>query len=129
MRISDWSSDVCSSDLEPFKHAASRKGDHVPRRKREHLFVALESCARTEPAIECEGQLLDAATLGPAGGQAVGALAITAVNQNHIRDIGVYPVERRPNVVGKDLGALVEFGSESCMERVWQSGEISGVAA
>src|SRR3546814_10293167 len=39
MRISDWSSDVCSSDLEPRARRAGRRGDHrvdlyPPRRRR-----------------------------------------------------------------------------------------------
>src|SRR3546814_15671791 len=35
MRISDWSSDVCSSDLTPLRHSEQARKSRCPSRKRE----------------------------------------------------------------------------------------------
>src|SRR3546814_1024188 len=59
MRISDWSSDVCSSDLLPTGHrvpgiASSRS----PRGSDANRCSALRRCAREKPTI-CELDLVD----------------------------------------------------------------------
>src|SRR3546814_2724335 len=73
MRISDWSSDVCSSDL----------GRGV---------------AMAVP-VGLEGDLHDLAVVGPAGGDALGAARAATVQQHHVGMLGVDLVERGPDAL------------------------------
>src|SRR3546814_9883383 len=97
MRISDWSSDVCSSDLQ-FADAAAGGGHELERQR-----LAL-------------GVVPDAALqLGPAGGvEQRGGLGGVVGVRLHI--LVVNPVERR----GAGMGDGLEIGRASCRERVCQ---------
>jgi hypothetical protein len=68
-------------DHQSFGDAIARKGDDVTRIEREHLLVALEPGAGTKPTIKRVGQLLDFAAFSPARGEAIGTLAVAAMNQ------------------------------------------------
>src|SRR3546814_2592024 len=69
MRISDWSSDVCSSDLESFDDISSTVNQRVPGKVRigdqrkgedeQHLrpnYAGRDELAMTEPPCPCEGR-------------------------------------------------------------------------
>src|SRR3546814_13618988 len=72
MRISDWSSDVCSSDLHPryeYLQGARVAGELIPRvielaraarRVNVPLMIDAEECDRLEPHLDVYGALIDA---------------------------------------------------------------------
>src|SRR3546814_8785931 len=67
MRISDWSSDVCSSDLASNVVAFSRPGPAISR--------AMPECSST---VETEGTTMDSKTLARLGAVVFVAIAPTA---------------------------------------------------
>src|SRR3546814_10008873 len=95
MRISDWSSDVCSSDLEPLGDAIALEGDDVAGLQRQHLLVTAEAGAIAEFAIQSEADLLDAVLLGPRGRDPLDALHVAAMDQVHIADPLAHRVDRK----------------------------------
>src|SRR3546814_8203251 len=68
MRISDWSSDVCSSDLDPNLNAASINGVRIPSPESDVRSVALDTIpSELVESIEIKKTLtpdMDADTIG-----------------------------------------------------------------
>src|SRR3546814_3843429 len=109
MRISDWSSDVCSSDLNRNAHLARLVGEigaDARARKMQHagwqLFqqqvVTLERGGLGVPVpVGLESNRGDLAVARPAVGDVLGAARGAAVEQNHVGVAGVHLVERCPD--------------------------------
>src|SRR3546814_13530240 len=99
MRISDWSSDVCSSDLAVQVPAAIERGAIVARRLRTDAFeqrrVALHISGRRRPAMAPLGVEVAEETPAP-----------------HL----VHPTETR-RAVAEDSGAVPVFGRQLMEER------------
>src|SRR3546814_14969804 len=113
MRISDWSSDVCSSDLQPLDHLtrkaahigeieAGRKCELLVPAERKHLFLLpLDIGGVARVADQALGHVWrDTAKLRRKRGERL---------PRHLRK--AEPFEQR---------ARDQNGSASCRERVWQ---------
>src|SRR3546814_4178400 len=98
MRISDWSSDVCSSDLEPALRRTGMTGEAV--RLRHHLGVL--PGPRAEIMLTQEGRILGD-TAWRAGGCHPAHVIAQAAATRCIADRGVAGMPCQP---GTDLGCL-----------------------
>src|SRR3546814_20590722 len=123
MRISDWSSDVCSSDLYLFKPQLDRW--------EERAWRGLPA----EVSVSPDAQLASALAANPGASfrffrlpEAPGDAAVVNIARidGSIRDVAVGPD-------GKVLGArnpeerITEIGKAACRERGWQFEVILGV--
>ena len=88
-------------DHQAFEHTIAGEGDHVARIERKHPLIALEACTGAKTHIQREGHLRHLAPLGPGRSQAINALGVTAVDQNHVGNTGVNLVERSPDIIGE----------------------------
>ena len=78
--------------------ARTGEGDDADWQHIEHPVVALEGCRLGVPGpIGLEGDLRHLAIVGPAGGDALGALGRAAMQQHHVRVLGVDAVELVPD--------------------------------
>ena len=73
----------------------------------EELLIAAEPCTLTELGIEPEDNLRDLPAFGPASGESVDALGVAAVDEDHVPDPVVNPVEGAEQIVSKFLGVCV----------------------
>src|SRR3546814_1752109 len=120
MRISDWSSDVCSSDLIPDRDAerprlvdeivldaGARENDQTGRHRIDQPLIALER-RRFLVAIpvRAESDLRHPALVGPAGRSALGAGGRSHMQQHPVGMTGMTLVARRP-----DMAAVVAGGA------------------
>src|SRR3546814_10151039 len=111
MRISDWSSDVCSSDLAPHR---------VQGRAAPHSGLALPLGGLALPlggrALPLGGQARRPRALGWEGDGGGGALAEPVLDRQGA-------AEQAHEIVAEmqaEAGALVQIGRASCRERVCQ---------
>src|SRR5712671_2426678 len=78
--------------------AGARKHDDPDRKDGKDLVIAPERCGLGVPGpIGLEGDLRDLASVGPGGGDALGALRAAAMEQNHAGVLGVNLVEPVPD--------------------------------
>src|SRR3546814_17759065 len=108
MRISDWSSDVCSSDLIVFDHDEGYRAD-----------ASIESLAALRPL---EGGVV---TVGNASQQNDGAAACLLVAEDRLAALGLQPSGWFVGWAAEGcdpsrLGIGPEIGRASCRERVCQ---------
>src|SRR3546814_1287032 len=95
MRISDWSSDVCSSDLEDSAHEIARRARGTPR-------IAGRLLRRVRDFANVAGAtVVDAKT------------ADAALNRLEVDNLGLDAMDRR-------YLHMIEIGRASCRERVCQ---------
>src|SRR3546814_19429247 len=105
MRISDWSSDVCSSDLFSFPVPHLPEASMIPRYSRPDMVAIWEPESKFRIWFEIEAHATDAlAELGVVPRQAAKA----------IWEKGAFEVDRI------DAIAAEEIGRASCRERVCQ---------
>src|SRR3546814_1986678 len=83
MRISDWSSDVCSSDLRPILHQRRRRAEARAQRRRERARAA----RRFLPAA-VEERLQRHAVANPERADALGAVDLVARDRDQITGVG-----------------------------------------
>src|SRR3546814_2305675 len=109
MRISDWSSDVCSSDLRP--SGRRRSATASPRRTWSSAFRATERLAQRAFNL----------THHPVRGRGLthAALAKRADRRRARRDGEDFGILERAHLA-KELIERQEIGRESCRERVCQ---------
>src|SRR3546814_17370562 len=108
MRISDWSSDVCSSDLLLIGCAAGsffagRLADLMGRRNVMLIAAALFVVGALIPGLTLVHALFVAARF--AGGMAVGAASVLSALS--ISEVAPANIERPPAVWGKSVSARV----------------------
>ena len=78
--------------------ARAREDDDADRQRLEQPVVALEgSGIAVAGPVGLEDDLWNFAMIGPAGGDALGALGAAAVQQHHVGMLGADLVERRPD--------------------------------
>src|SRR3546814_17207982 len=124
MRISDWSSDVCSSDLQEVRVPAGGGAERLrPCRN------APERDRFRRSALGREGFTRAPLSLPVAPSSRPSALLrnLPRRQNRHHRPMDIYLVGGgvRERLLGRAPG---ENGRASCRERVWQYGEISVVA-
>src|SRR3546814_8379662 len=91
LRISDWSSDVCSSDLIVPVAVPQRKGDPLLVDTDEHpRQTSLDALARLKPIVRPDGTI----TAGNASGVNDGACALLVASETSARDHGLTPRAR-----------------------------------
>src|SRR3546814_20063489 len=101
MRISDWSSDVCSSDLDPLgERDPEDQGVEDDRRGNDH--AGLEDAARAEVAVELDVQ----AVQDDVGGEQLGDDPQDQVAPHAPRS----GRDRKRVVEGKSVSVRVELG-------------------
>src|SRR3546814_14464142 len=113
MRISDWSSDVCSSDLRAILPPPIASGKPQDRKSKE--FIDVERARIHAPPVA------DERGAGRIGG---GPGDIDAVQRATADGAGAKPCgyAERHQARGSDDA---EFGRASCRERGWQYSEVS----
>src|SRR3546814_19401975 len=102
MRISDWSSDVCSSDLCPVWHCRWTQSRALPHLRRKRACPARSADARRDGRRCCHPQSADLAGFG----------------RRARCEAGEWEDQRR----------VPQIGRASCRERVWQYVEIAECA-
>ena len=79
-------------------NAGAGEDDDADRQHIEYLIVALERrCLRMFGPIRFEGDLRNLAVVGPAGGDTLGALRRTTVQQDHVQMLGMDLIELVPD--------------------------------
>src|SRR3546814_12034213 len=135
MRISDWSSDVCSSDLRAVEHLGVKPRD--AERSKNFFALGLVSWMYTRPTettlrwieekFSAKPLVRDANVAAFKAGHAFGE---TAELFDHPYEVA--PAVQAPgtytNINGNTALAWGQIGRASCRERVCQYVEISGVA-
>src|SRR3546814_18994508 len=107
MRISDWSSDVCSSDLRRVGRAEidGSVGRHVCRDKRAARIAARKKGRESSvPGVECKRTPGQAACISPA------SFAISAA-------------ARKSVVLGKSVSVRVDHGGGRIMKNTTRNGD------
>src|SRR3546814_20672847 len=124
MRISDWSSDVCSSDLKAMAHAQRLESAPPTRRRAERLEarVTAEQKALIEHAAALEGRSITDFVLTSVQDAAKRAIAEHEVIQLSVRDSKAF-VEallnpREPSKRMRERVAAYGIGRASGRERV-----------
>src|SRR3546814_15598140 len=120
MRISDWSSDVCSSDLQLLHSGLAADIGHQPRAPRRSALIGERSIVRIRAVIDPVFQRL------PAGLLERGLLKLAVLHGDHAPAAGLEDiVEAAEHAVGcrrVQRLAIIEIGSAACMERVSKYG-------
>src|SRR3546814_2538513 len=119
MRISDWSSDVCSSDLDPVDVGACLPGpvDVLPAEEAEAPAVVLAAVLQRIAFLDELGQLLVAVTAGQVVRRQVAEIKLAAAGWSQVAELGV---QHQP-ALGHEPGFQGhEIGRASCRERECQ---------
>src|SRR3546814_14155746 len=123
MRISDWSSDVCSSDLVAFLVAGDQQRDR-PMRTPASQVLADGGDEGGNGALHVDGTAAVKRAVTDLAGEGVDAPGGGIADRHHVGMTGV--AEVRSFIAEPGVG-VVQIGRASCRERVCQYGENSVV--
>src|SRR3546814_19616465 len=125
MRISDWSSDVCSSDLDKMERAVDDQVRRVIGERNALLFrlartgfAREDDVAEQDLAIIAVRQTFEKIVLHLRKGKDVGRLVLAPEVAVERMELGVVGEADRDLAQGRS----VQHGNESCGERGWQYG-------
>src|SRR3546814_20167107 len=121
MRISDWSSDVCSSDLGGHLEASGFLLDRIRRRLRPRNRQTRKSLCQPrieESALDLRATVLAVSTTRSAVSQPVPAQPPHATSPGQSREQSREQCQERKSVVeGKSVSARVSFGGRRCLKK------------